>query len=82
VFVVCRSGVKFPKGNIEEPLFPRRPFLNTSGAVIYASAARMSFYITGKKETFSFEKRLHKSQSNPDINQQEEQKQANVDRVS
>ena len=22
VFVVCRSGVKFPKGNIEEPLRP------------------------------------------------------------
>ena len=31
-----------------------RPFLNTSGAVIYASAAKISFYIKGRKETFSF----------------------------
>jgi len=30
-----------------------RPFLNTSGAV-YASAAKISFYIKGRKETFSF----------------------------
>ena len=31
-----------------------RPFLNTSGAVIYASAAKISFYIMGRTETFSF----------------------------
>ena len=31
-----------------------RPFLNTSGAIIYASAAKISFYIKGRKETFSF----------------------------
>ena len=31
-----------------------RPFLNTSGAVIYASAAKINFYIKGRKETFSF----------------------------
>jgi len=31
-----------------------RPFLNTSGDVIYASAAKISFYIKGRKETFSF----------------------------
>ena len=31
-----------------------RPFLNTSGAVIYASAAKISFYIKGRNETFSF----------------------------
>jgi len=30
------------------------PFLNTSRAVIYASAAKISFYIKGRKETFSF----------------------------
>ena len=28
--------------------------MNTSGAVIYASAAKISFYIKGRKETFSF----------------------------
>ena len=32
----------------------QRPSLNTSGVVIYASAAKISFYIKGKKETFSF----------------------------
>jgi len=31
-----------------------RPFLNTWGAIIYASAAKISFYIKGRKETFSF----------------------------
>jgi len=31
-----------------------RPFLNTLGAVIYASATKISFYIKGRKETFSF----------------------------
>ena len=79
MFAVCRSDIKFPKGNIEEPLRPSwylvcpadfvvietgnderapvilgRPFLNTSGAVIYASAAKIRFYIKGRKETFSF----------------------------
>jgi len=34
------------------PIIPGRPFINTSGAVIYASAAKISFYIKGKKETF------------------------------
>jgi len=42
-------------GNDERaPIILGRPFLNTSGAVIYASAANISFYIKGKKETFSF----------------------------
>ena len=40
------------------PVILGRPFLNTSGAVIYAviyaSAAKISFYIKGRKETFSF----------------------------
>jgi len=36
------------------PIILGRPFLNTSGVVIYASAAKISFYIKGKKETFSF----------------------------
>ena len=42
-------------GNDERvPVILERPFLNTSGAVIYASAAKISFYIKGTKETFSF----------------------------
>ena len=36
------------------PIILGRPFLNTSGAVIYASAAKISFYIKGRNETFSF----------------------------
>jgi len=36
------------------PIILWRPFLNISGAVIYASAAKISFYIKGKKETFFF----------------------------
>ena len=35
-----------------------RPFLNTSGAVIYASTAKISFYIKGRKETFSFKNKI------------------------
>ena len=35
-----------------------RPFLNTSGAVIYASAAKISFYIKARKETFSFKSKI------------------------
>jgi len=83
VFAACRSGAKFPKGNIEEPLRPSwylvcpanfvvtetgndekapvilgRPFLNTLGAVIYASAAKISFYIKGRKETFFFKNNI------------------------
>ena len=34
------------------PIILGRPFLNTSRAVIYASAAKISFYIKRKKETF------------------------------
>jgi len=40
------------------PIILGRPFLNTSGAVIYASATKISFYIKGKKKTFSFENKI------------------------
>ena len=40
------------------PIILRMPFRNTSGAVIYASAAKISFYIKGTKETFSFENKI------------------------
>jgi len=36
------------------PIILGRPLLNTSGVVIYACTAKISFYIKGKKETFSF----------------------------
>jgi len=36
------------------PIILGRPFLNISGATIYASAAKITFYIKERKETFSF----------------------------
>jgi len=48
-FVVIEIG-----NNERAPIILGRPFLNTSGAFIYASAAKISFYIKGRKETFSF----------------------------
>jgi len=36
------------------PVILGRPFLSTSGAVIYTTAAKISFYIKGRKETFFF----------------------------
>jgi len=36
------------------PIILARPFLNTSGAFIYATATKISFYIKGRTETFSF----------------------------
>jgi len=47
--VVIETGT-----NERAPIILGRPFLNTSGAIIYASAAKISFYIKGRKETFSF----------------------------
>jgi len=34
------------------PIILGRPFLNTSGAVIYASAAKISFYIEEQGDVF------------------------------
>jgi len=46
-FMVIETGT-----DERAPIILGRPFLNTSRAVIYASAAKISFYIKGKKETF------------------------------
>jgi len=48
-FVVIETST-----NEGAPVILGRPFLNTSGAVIYASVAKIRFYIKGRKETFSF----------------------------
>ena len=48
-FVVIETGT-----DERAPINLGRPFQNTTGAVIYASAAKISFYIKGRKETFSF----------------------------
>jgi len=51
-FVVIETG-----NDDRAPIILGRPFLDTSGAVIYASATKISFYIKGRKETFSFKKK-------------------------
>ena len=48
-FVVIETG-----SDERAPVILGRPFLNTSGAVIYASAAKIHFYIKGRTETFTF----------------------------
>jgi len=48
-FVVIETG-----NDKRAPVILGRPFLNTSGAFIYASATKISFYIKRRKETFSF----------------------------
>jgi len=48
-FVVIETG-----NDERAPIILGRPYLNTSGAVIYASAAKINFYIKGRKDTFSF----------------------------
>ena len=48
-FVVIETGT-----DEKAPIILGRPFVNTSGAVIYASTAKINFYIKGRKETFSF----------------------------
>jgi len=42
------------------PIILGRPFLNTSGAVIYAGAAKINFNIKGRRR-FPSRTRLHKS---------------------
>ena len=51
-----------------------RPFLNTLGGVIYASAAKISFYIKGRKETFSFK---NKTTQIPEQSRHEPRKRSN-----
>ena len=48
--------------------------LNTTGAIIYASAAKISFYIKGRKETFFFK---NKTTQIPDQSRRESRKRTN-----
>jgi len=52
-FLVIETGT-----DERAPIIQGRPFLNTSGAAIYASAAKISFYVKGKKEAFSFKNKI------------------------
>jgi hypothetical protein len=49
-FVVIETGV-----DERSPIILGRPFLNTAGAVIYASPTKISFIVKRKKETFFFQ---------------------------
>jgi len=81
-FVVIETG-----NDERAPVILGRPFLKTSGAVIYASAGKISFYIKGRKETFSFKNKttqiLEQSQHEPRkrTNRRNRNKQS-MDRVS
>jgi len=68
-FVVIEIGT-----DERAPFILGRPFLNTSGAVIYASVAKISFYIKGRKETFSFK---NKTTQIPEQPQYEPRKRTN-----
>jgi len=48
-FTVVKIGT-----NERSPIILGRPFLNTAGAIIYASNAMISFNIKGNMEAFSF----------------------------
>ena len=79
-FVVIETGTEE-----RAPIILGRPFPNTR-AVIYANAAKISLYIKGKKETFLQEQDYTNFRAIPtwtkEEDQQEEQEQANVDRIS
>ena len=68
-FVVIETGT-----DERAPIILGRPFLNTSGAVIYASATKISFYIKGRKETFSFR---NKTTQIPEQSRHEPRKRTN-----
>jgi len=59
-FIVIETGV-----DERSPIILGRPFLNTSGAVIYASAAKINFNIKGRKETFSFKNKTAEISEQP-----------------
>ena len=62
-------------GNDERaPIILGRSFLNTSGAVIYTSAAKISFYIKGREEMFSFK---NKTTQIPEQSRHEPRKRTN-----
>jgi len=68
-FVVIETGV-----DERSPIILGRPFLNTAGAVIYASATKISFIVKRKKETFSFK---NKTSQFPEQPQYEPRKRTN-----
>jgi len=68
-FVVIETG-----NDERAPVILGRPFLNISGDVIYASATKISFYVKGRKETFSFK---NKTTQIPEQSRHEPRKRTN-----
>ena len=69
-FVVVETG-----NDERAPIILGRPFLNTTVAIIYASAAKISFYVKGRKETFFFK---NKATQIPDQSRRESRKRTNT----
>jgi len=68
-FVVIETGA-----NERSPIILGRPFLNTSGAIIYASDVKINLNIKGRKEMFSFK---NKTTQIPEQPQYEPRKRTN-----
>jgi hypothetical protein len=52
-FMMVETG-----GDEKSPIILGRPFLNTTGAIIYANSAKICFNIKGKKESFFFKNQV------------------------
>jgi hypothetical protein len=59
-FVVIETG-----GDEKSPIILGRPFLNTTGAIIYANTAKIYFNIKGKRETFFFKDKVLQFPAHP-----------------
>jgi len=59
-FIVTETGV-----DESSPIIMGTPFLNTAGAVIYASAAKISFIVKRKKKTFSIKNKTSQFPEQP-----------------
>jgi hypothetical protein len=58
--VVIETG-----GDERSPIILGRPFLNTTGAIMYANTTKICFNIKGKRETFFFKNRVLQFPAHP-----------------
>jgi hypothetical protein len=52
-------------GDEKSPIILGRPFLNTTGAIMYANAAKICFNIKGKRETLFFKDKVLQFPTHP-----------------
>jgi len=66
-YLVCPSRLHGDRDGADErsPIILGRPFLNASGAVIYASVTKINFNIKGRKETFFFKNKTAQISEQP-----------------